>query len=342
MKPYEKFTLREEVNPVALEDEERHALYGLAQAHAQQKRRRWPKVAATAAAVLILLGGVSPTVRATVGRVAEQVQVSFSEAFGGSAEGNKMAVKLHETVVLGDEEFVVEDILPMGNALYLTTLYPRGEVPLDNSLQAVYVNGEKLQVVGTGGTRQDRLEDGVVLEALRVSLDKPLPEADMWEMELVYRGSHGAKATVATTVDPQVLKEHAVQLANDYAIPGAEGFVLQDFVMTPAVQVGVLEVPGELYDNGDWHLEAVDTEGHVAHITWVSGRLDRERQVGVIDISFSPVVSTMTADEFLAAPELTWTLYGRVNEEDGQRNHGEWVQVGESFVLKNPQGVTAP
>lgn len=315
------------VDKVELNDIERAKMKKTAKFYAKKDSKK--KLLASAAAVLLFAGLMTPSVRAEVAKFTTDFKVSMMDAFGASPDSYKYVTELHKPVSVGNANFVIENIAFEDNKVFINTLR-EGDGSIKSmfseygaGIYKIVINGETYKSNSHSGGA-GYLEDGKTLsEVNMIDFDKDFPSLKDADVDLYYVSSTGSNI-ISIKADTNTVNEENVIFAKD--MPLDNGVVVSLIKLNPITMTGLIKNldPDYVYD-----LIGVDNNGNTIY-------LDEITSVnGESTFIYNKEISELTLDQIKNAEEITFTLKAaKMNKESGKLTDGEYETVAEFSYKK--------
>ncbi len=337
---YDKFNdIQTETEEFPLNDLERAKLRKTAKEFSKKtKKHNLGRRIATIAAALVLLVsigniGTGGVVWASAVKMATNIQVTLSEFMGLSSGAEEYIVKINEPIIIGEDEYVVNELAVHGEDLFMSMIAPSKvmeDLKSDLELSHIKLNGEKIKILGASGTTGILEENpNFSVSALKYSLEKPLPKEGIAKVELILKKFAGTKSktSIVLELDMGKLESETKEIASDFLIPGTEGIKIETFIINPVVQMIELKYP-ESETSYMYFLEGVDQLGRKFEFDV------RESDKEKAKLYFSPITSEISADELLKeVEEINFTLVRQELPKEGGKIDTPIENIGESFTI---------
>ena len=316
-----------EVDKVELNDIERAKMKKTAKSYAKKGAKK--KLLASAAAVLLFAGLMTPSVRAEVAKFTTDIKVSMMDAFGASPDSYKYVTELHKPVSVGNDNFVIENIAFEDNKVFINTLRD-GDGSIESMLSEdgaeiykIVINGETYKSVGRSGST-GYLEDGKTMsDVTMMHFDKEFPSLKDADVDLYYSSSTGSNI-ISIKADTNTVNEENVIFAKD--MPLDNGAVVSLIKLNPITMTGLIKNldPDYVYD-----LIGVDNNGNTIYLD------ERTSGNGESTFIYNNETSDLTLDQIKKAKEITFTLKAaKRNKESGKLTDGEYQTIAEFSYKK--------
>lgn len=314
------------VEAVELNDIEKSRLSKTAKAYAKKDKKK--KFMATAAALLLFAGLMTPQVRAEVLKFTTDIKVTMMDAFGASPESYKYVTELNSLVTVGNDTFVIGNIAFEDNQVYINTLR-EADGSIDSLLSEegadiykVVIDKETYKSEGrTGGSHY--LEDGKTMSNVTtIHFDKEFPSLENTDVDLYFSDAK-ASEIISIKADVNTVNEENIILAKDQKLDnGALVSLVKINPLAMTVKIENLD-PAYLY-----RLEAMDNMGNRLIF---NSRADGK---GNLTFIYEHEVSDLSLDQIKEADELKFTLKRtKMNFESGRLNDSQYEKAAE-FTTK--------
>ncbi|WP_295883435.1 hypothetical protein [uncultured Anaerococcus sp.] len=311
-----------EVDSVKLNDIERVKMKKTAKSYAKKDTKK--KFIASAAAVLLFAGLMTPSVRAEVQKFTTDIKVSMMDAFGASPDSYKYVTELNKPVSVGDDSFVIENIAFEDDRVFINTLREgdgsiESMLPEDGAdIYKIVINGETYKSDGRSGST-GYLEDGKTMsEVTMMHFDKDFPSLKEADVDLYYVSSTGSNI-ISIKADTNTVNEENVIFAKD--MPLDNGAVVSLIKLNPITMTGLIK---NLDQDYFYDLIGVDNNGNTIYLN------ERTSDNGESTFIYNNEMSELTLDQIKNAGEITFTLKkAKMNEESGKLTDGKYETVAE-------------
>lgn len=313
-----------ETDEFELNDIEREKLYMTAKNY---KKKSNKKYMAVAAALLLALGLTVPPVRAEVSKAFTDMKVSMMETIGASPESYKYVTELHKPIEIGDDSFVLENIVIEDDKIYTTMLKdPKGRSLVDDvsattNIYKVVINGETYKAWGQSGSTGMSDDGKAFVSESMTTFDKTFPELDQADIDL-YISNGTSNEIVSIKTSSNIVNKDNKILAENYELEN--GANIRMIKVNPITMTAVIEGLDSKYD---YKLEGIDKDGKKI-------KLDlRTVDDGVFTFIYNSGFSDLSLDQIKDGREITFTLSGsKINETSGKLTDGNYEKVAE-FTL---------
>lgn len=315
-----------EVDSVKLNDIERVKMKKTAKSYAKKDTKK--KFIASAAAVLLFAGLLTPSVRAEVQKFTTDIKVSMMDAFGASPDSYKYVTELHKPVTVGNDTFVIENIAFEDNKAFINTLRDSDgsmESQLSENEACVYkivVDGVTYNALGS--TRSSGLlEDGKTIpEVSMINFDKEFPTLNNADVDLYYTNGNSIEI-ISTKASTNTVNEENVIFAKDQKLKN--GSVISLMKLNPITMTAIIK---NLETDYYYQIEGTNNEGKTLLLD------ERINENGEVTFIYNKDFSDMTLDEIKNADIINFVLKGtRINKESGKEINGEYKTI-EEFTYK--------
>ena len=313
-----------ETDEFELNDIEKEKLYQTAKAY---KKKSNKKYIAVAAALLLMAGLTISPVRAEVSKAFTDLKVSMMETIGASPELYKYVTELHKPIEIGDDSFVLENIVIEDDKIYTTMLKdPKGRSLVDDvsattNIYKVVINGETYKAWGQSGSTGMSDDGKAFVSESMTTFDKTFPELDQADIDL-YISNGTSNEIVSIKTSSNIVNKDNKILAENYELEN--GANIRMIKVNPITMTAVIEGLDSKYD---YKLEGIDKDGKKI-------KLDlRTVDDGVFTFIYNSGFSDLCLDQIKDGREITFTLSGsKINETSGKLTDGNYEKVAE-FTL---------
>lgn len=315
-----------EVDSVKLNDIERVKMKKTAKSYAKKDTKK--KFIASAAAVLLFAGLMTPSVRAEVQKFTTDIKVTMMDAFGASPDSYKYVTELNKPVSVGDDSFVIENIAFEDDRVFINTLR-EGDGSIESMLTEdgadiykIVINGETYKSDGRSGNT-GYLEDGKTMsEVTMMHFDKDFPSLKEADVDLYYVSSTGSNI-ISIKADTNTVNEENVIFAKD--MPLDNGAVVSLIKLNPITMTAIIK---NLETDYFYQIEGTNNEGKTFLLDEIIG------DNGEVTFIYNKDFSDMSLDEIKDADIINFVLKGnRINKESGKEINGEYKTI-EEFTYK--------
>lgn len=315
-----------EVDSVKLNDIEKEKLFRSAKSYAKKDTKK--KFIASAAAVLLFAGLMTPSVRAEVAKFTTDIKVSMMDAFGASPDSYKYVTELHKPVTVGNDTFVIENIAFEDNKVFINTLRDSDgsmESQLSENEACVYkivVDGVTYKALGSSRS-SGLLEDGKTIpEVSMINFDKEFPTLNNADVDLYYTNGNSTEI-ISTKASTNTVNEENVIFAKDQKLKN--GSVIFLMKLNPITMTAIIK---NLETDYYYQIEGTNNEGKTLLLD------ERINENGEVTFIYNKDFSDMTLDEIKNADVINFVLKGtRINKESGKEINGEYKTI-EEFTYK--------
>lgn len=313
-----------ETDEFELNDIEKEKLYMTAKSYKKNSKKKY---IAVAAALLLALGLTVPPVRAGVSKAFTDMKVSMMETIGASPESYKYVTELHKPIEIGDDSFVLENIVIEDDKIYTTMLKdPKGRSLVDDvsattNIYKVVINGETYKAWGQSGSTGMSDDGKAFVSESMTTFDKTFPELDQADVDL-YISNGTSNEIVSIKTSSNIVNKDNKILAENYELEN--GANIRMIKVNPITMTAVIEGLDSKYD---YKLEGIDKDGKKI-------KLDlRTVDDGVFTFIYNSGFSDLSLDQIKDGREITFTLSGsKINETSGKLTDGNYEKVAE-FTL---------
>ena len=307
-----------------LNDIERERLYMTAKTY---KKKSNKKYMAVAAALLLALGLTVPPVRAEVSKAFTDLKVSMMETIGASPESYKYVTELHKPIEIGDDSFVLENIVIEDDKIYTTMLKdPKGRSLVDDvsattNIYKVVINGETYKAWGQSGSTGMSDDGKAFVSESMTTFDKTFPELDQADIDL-YISNGTSNEIVSIKASSNIVNKDKKVLAENYKLEN--GAKIKLMKINPITMTAVIEGLDKDYT---YELNGVDKYGKKI-------KLDlRTVDDGVSTFIYNKDFSDLSLDEIKDGREINFTLSAsKINKNSGRLTDGNYEKIVE-FTL---------
>lgn len=307
-----------------LNDIEREILYMTAKTY---KKKSNKKYMAVAAALLLALGLTVPPVRAEVSKAFTDLKVSMMETIGASPESYKYVTELHKPIEIGDDSFVLENIVIEDDKIYTTMLKdPKGRSLVDDvsattNIYKVVINGETYKAWGQSGSTGMSDDGKAFVSESMTTFDKTFPELDQADIDL-YISNGTSNEIVSIKASSNIVNKDNKVLAENYKLEN--GAKIKLMKINPITMTAVIEGLDKDYT---YELNGVDKDGKKI-------KLDlRTVDDGVSTFIYNKDFSDLSLDEIKDGREINFTLSAsKINKNSGRLTDGNHEKIAE-FTL---------
>lgn len=207
-----------DVDTVELNDIERAKMKKTAKSYAKKDYKK--KLIASAAAILLFTGLMTPSVRAEVGKFTTDIKVSMMDAIGASPESYKYVTELHKPVTVGNDTFVIENIAFEDDKVFINTLRDsdgsaEGLMDDVSDIYKIVIDGESYTPQGGSGSR-GFLEDGKTRSDVSViNFDKEFPSYESTDVDLYFTDYNNTNEIISIKANTNTVNEENVVYAKD-------------------------------------------------------------------------------------------------------------------------------
>lgn len=313
-----------ETDEFELNDIEREKLYMTAKTYKKKSKKKYIAVAAS---LLLAAGLTVPPVRAGVSKAFTDMKVSMMETIGASPESYKYVTELHKPIEIGDDSFVLENIVIEDDKIYTTMLKdPKGRSLVDDvsattNIYKVVINGETYKAWGQSGSTGMSDDGKAFVSESMTTFDKTFPELDQADIDL-YISNGTSNEIVSIKTSSNIVNKDNKILAENYELEN--GANIRMIKVNPITMTAVIEGLDSKYD---YKLEGIDKDGKKI-------KLDlRTVDDGVFTFIYNSGFSDLSLDQIKDGREITFTLSGsKINETSGKLTDGNYEKVAE-FTL---------
>ena len=313
-----------ETNEFELNDIEKEKLYQTAKAY---KKKSNKKYIAVAAALLLMAGLTISPVRAEVSKAFTDLKVSMMETIGASPESYKYVTELHKPIEIGDDSFVLENIVIEDDKIYTTMLKdPKGrrlvdDVSATTNIYKVVINGETYKAWGQSGSTGMSDDGKAFVSESMTTFDKTFPELDQADIDL-YISNGTSNEIVSIKTSSNIVNKDNKILAENYELEN--GANIRMIKVNPIAMTAVIE---GLDSNYDYQIKGVDQEGKEVSLDL------RTVSDGVSTFKYNSNFSDLSLDEIKDGREIEFTLLGaKLNETSGKITNDNYEKIAE-FTL---------
>lgn len=313
-----------ETDEFELNDIEKEKLYQTAKAY---KKKSNKKYIAVAAALLLMAGLTISPVRAEVSKAFTDLKVSMMETIGASPESYKYVTELHKPIEIGDDSFVLENIVIEDDKIYTTMLKdPKGrrlvdDVSATTNIYKVVINGETYKAWGQSGSTGMSDDGKAFVSESMTTFDKTFPELDQADIDL-YISNGTSNEIVSIKTSSNIVNKDNKILAENYELEN--GANIRMIKVNPIAMTAVIE---GLDSNYDYQIKGVDQEGKEVSLDL------RTVSDGVSTFKYNSNFSDLSLDEIKDGREIEFTLLGaKLNETSGKITNDNYEKIAE-FTL---------
>lgn len=315
-----------DTDSIELNDIEKEKMFRNAKSYAKKTNKN--KLIASAAAALLIAGLMTPPVRAEVLKFTTDIKVSMMDAFGASPDSYKYITELDESVKVGDDSFVIEDIAFEDNKAFINTLRDSDgskESQLSENEACVYkivVDGVTYKALGSSRS-SGLLEDGkTISEVSMINFDKEFPTLNNADVDLYYTNGNSTKI-ISTKASTNKVNEENVIFEKDQELENGSEISL--IKLNPITMTAIIK---NLKSDYFYQIEGSNNYGKTFLL---DERIDKNGEVTFI---YNKYFSDMSLDEIKDAEEINFVLKGnRINKESGKEIDGEYKTI-EKFTYK--------
>ena len=307
-----------------LNDIERERLYMTAKTY---KKKSNKKYMAVAAALLLALGLTVPPVRAEVSKAFTDLKVSMMETIGASPESYKYVTELHKPIEIGDDSFVLENIVIEDDKIYTTMLKdPKGRSLVDDvsattNIYKVVINGETYKAWGQSGSTGVSDDGKAFVSESMTTFNKTFPELDQADVDL-YISNGTSNEIVSIKASSNIVNKDNKVLAENYKLEN--GAKIKLMKINPITMTAVIEGLDKDYT---YELNGVDKDGKKIELDL------RTVDDGVSTFIYNKDFSDLSLDEIKDGREINFTLSAsKINKNSGRLTDGNYEKVAE-FTL---------
>lgn len=315
-----------DTDSIELNDIEKEKMFRNAKSYAKKTNKN--KLIASAAAALLIAGLMTPPVRAEVLKFTTDIKVSMMDAFGASPDSYKYTTELDESVKVGDDSFVIEDIAFEDNKAFINTLRDSDgstESQLSDNGAEIYkivVDGVTYKALGSSRS-SGLLEDGkTISEVSMINFDKEFPTLNNADVDLYYTNGNSTKI-ISTKASTNTVNEENVIFAKDQKLKNRS--VISLMKLNPITMTAIIK---NLETDYYYQIEGTNNEGKTLLLD------ERINENGEVTFIYNKDFSDMTLDEIKNADIINFVLKGtRINKESGKEINGEYKTI-EEFTYK--------
>lgn len=307
-----------------LNDIERERLYMTAKTY---KKKSNKKYMAVAAALLLALGLTVPPVRAEVSKAFTDLKVSMMETIGASPESYKYVTELHKPIEIGDDSFVLENIVIEDDKIYTTMLKdPKGRSLVDDvsattNIYKVVINGETYKAWGQSGSTGVSDDGKAFVSESMTTFNKTFPELDQADVDL-YISNGTSNEIVSIKASSNIVNKDNKVLAENYKLEN--GAKIKLMKINPITMTAVIEGLDKDYT---YELNGVDKDGKKIELDL------RTVDDGVSTFIYNKDFSDLSLDEIKDGREINFTLSAsKINKNSGRLTDGNYEKIAE-FTL---------
>ena len=313
-----------ETSEFKLDDIEKEKLYMTAKTYKKNSKKKY---IAVAAALLLAAGLTMPPVRAEVSKAFTDMKVSMMETIGASPESYKYVTELHKPIEIGDDSFVLENIVIEDDKIYTTMLKdPKGrrlvdDVSATTNIYKVVINGETYKAWGQSGSTGMSDDGKAFVSESMTTFDKTFPELDQADIDL-YISNGTSNEIVSIKTSSNIVNKDNKILAENYELEN--GANIRMIKVNPIAMTAVIE---GLDSNYDYQIKGVDQEGKEVSLDL------RTVSDGVSTFKYNSNFSDLSLDEIKDGREIEFTLLGaKLNETSGKITNDNYEKIAE-FTL---------
>lgn len=314
-----------DVDSVELNDIERTKMKKTAKSYAKKDTKK--KLLASAAAVLLFTGLMTPSVRAEVAKFTTDIKVSMMDAFGASPDSYKYVTELNKPVTVGNDSFVIGNIAFEDNKAFINTLRDSDgsmESQLSENEACVYkivVDGVSYKALGSSGS-SGLLEDGkTISEVSMIDFDKEFPTLDNADVDLYYTDGN-SNEIISTKASTNTVNEENVIFAKDQKLKN--GSVISLMKLNPITMTAIIK---NLEPDYSYQIEGTNNEGKTLLLD------ERIGDNGEVTFIYNKDFSDMSLDEIKDAEEINFVLKKGKNKIDNESGKEEYRTI-EKFTYK--------
>jgi|GEM_PF-2127534 len=314
-----------DVDSVELNDIERTKMKKTAKSYAKKDTKK--KLLASAAAVLLFTGLMTPSVRAEVAKFTTDIKVSMMDAFGASPDSYKYVTELNKPVTVGNDSFVIGNIAFEDNKAFINTLRDSDgsmESQLSENEACVYkivVDGVSYKALGSSGS-SGLLEDGkTISEVSMINFDKEFPTLDNADVDLYYTDGN-SNEIISTKASTNTVNEENVIFAKDQKLKN--GSVISLMKLNPITMTAIIK---NLEPDYSYQIEGTNNEGKTLLLD------ERIGDNGEVTFIYNKDFSDMSLDEIKDAEEINFVLKKGKNKIDNESGKEEYRTI-EKFTYK--------
>lgn len=313
-----------ETDEFELNDIEKEKLYQTAKAYKKTSNKKY---IAVAAALLLMAGLTISPVRAEVSKAFTDLKVSMMETIGASPESYKYVTELHKPIEIGDDSFVLENIVIEDDKIYTTMLKdPKGRSLVDDvsattNIYKVVINGETYKAWGQSGSTGMSDDGKAFVSESMTTFDKTFPELDQADIDL-YISNGTSNEIVSIKTSSNIVNKDNKILAENYELEN--GANIRMIKVNPITMTAVIEGLDSKYD---YKLEGIDKDGKKIKLDLRTG------SDGVSTFIYNKDFSDLSLDEIKDGREITFSLSrAKINENSGRLTNGNYEKI-EEFTL---------
>lgn len=202
---------------IELNDIERARILKSAKSYAKKKSNS--KLIATAAALMLVAGLMTPQVRAEVMKITTDIKVSLMDVIGASPDSYKYVTELNKPVAVGETDFVIGNIAFEDDRVYINALRDSegtDEDLMDSGadLYKIVINGQSYRSMASSGYRRF-LEDGKTITDVRMhQFSNTFPTLENTDVDLYFKDEVGSEV-ITIKADTNIVNEENIIFAKD-------------------------------------------------------------------------------------------------------------------------------
>ena len=295
-----------DTDSIELNDIEKEKMFRSAKSYAKKTNKS--KFVASAAAALLIAGLMTPQVRAEVLKFTTDIKVSMMDAFGASPDSYKYTTELDESVKVGNDCFVIENIAFEDNKAFINTLRDsdgsiESQLPENEaSIYKIVVDGVSYKALGSSGN-SGLLEDGKTISEL-------------------YDTNGNSTEIISTKASTNTVNEENVIFAKDQKLKN--GSVISLMKLNPITMTAIIK---NLEPDYSYQIEGSNNEGKTFLL---DERIGDNSEVTFI---YNKDFSDMSLDEIKDAEEINFVLKKGKNKIDNESGKEEYRTI-EKFTYK--------
>ncbi|PKZ16586.1 hypothetical protein [Anaerococcus octavius] len=314
-----------DTDSIELNDIEKEKMFRSAKSYAKKTNKS--KFVASSAAALLIVGLMTPQVRAEVLKFTTDIKVSMMDAFGASPDSYKYTTELDESVKVGNDCFVIENIAFEDNKAFINTLRDsdgsiESQLPENEAnIYKIVVDGVSYKALGSSGN-SGLLEDGkTISEVSMIDFDKEFPTLDNADVELYYTNGNSTEI-ISTKASTNTVNEENVIFAKDQKLKN--GSVISLMKLNPITMTAIIK---NLEPDYSYQIEGTNNEGKTFLL---DERIGDNSEVTFI---YNKDFSDMSLDEIKDAEEINFVLKKGKNKIDNESGKEEYRTI-EKFTYK--------
>ena len=299
-----------------------------------KKNSKFPKIVGLAATLVLLMGLVSPNVRAAVVDFSENIKVTLFENIFASEKANDFVIEIHDMVDTGESTFIFESFAMDEDTIYFMTLVPSAKLDLRKQVRNVdyiVVNGMRNRIKsGEIGSMEVPDNSNFLKNVYVYDMEHSIPMDEDIDIEIHFEKK---QLSYGVTLDGFSYKLHipkekmlskTLNIVKDFEIPNSDGTMVNYIKLNPIVQSAKITTRlADVDQEGSFRLVGIDQKSRSIEF------FSRKSIWHEFILYFEPSYSDVTVDELLTDVNvITFTLYKKTGHAEENRE-----QIGNSFTI---------